>query len=60
MGTIEVTIRLASGETAQLEISGLITMTNSGSKEVQFISSGEVTIKLVSDNQRFTSIQERR
>ncbi len=60
METIEVTIQLASGETARLEITGLITLTISGSKEVQFTSSGEVTIKVVGDNRRFTSIQERR
>jgi len=56
METISVEILLASGEVIHLELSGKITSQHQGSKEVTFVASGDVSLKVIDQGNRITHV----
>ncbi len=57
MEKITIQITLASGEVVMLELSGPVTLVNSGSREISFTGQGDVSLKVVDQGNRVTHVQ---
>jgi len=56
METITIQITLTSGEIVTLELSGAIASQHQGSKEITFVASGDVSLKVVDPGNRVTHV----